>query len=318
MSDYNEQLKSLQQQFARRVHLEAALAALREQRYELDRKTVRLKIAMQDEQSDVDRLQKKTLASFWYGLLGKKDELLDEEQREAYAAAVKYEAAVRELEALDADISRYVQELAGLSDSEPRYNRIFAEKAMALKNSASPAASEILQLEQQLSQLESREKELREAISAGQSARATAKAVLKNLSEAENYGTWDLIGGGLIADLAKYGSLEDAQRLAEQLQKQLRRFRSELADVTIDEEIQVQIDGMLRFADYFFDGLLADWTALKRIQSSAEQVRRVDHQVSGVLNRLEALLSGVESERTHAKEKLDALIINAPVPAVYD
>lgn len=313
MSEYNEQLKFLQQQASRREHLEATLQTLREQRYELDRKAVRLKIAMQDEQSDVDRLEKKTLASFWYGLLGKKEALLDEERREAYAAAVKYEAAVRELEALDADISRCVQELAEISGCGEQYAQVLAEKTQALKNSGSAAASEVLQLEQQLSRLESREKELNEAISAGNSARMAAKAVLQNLSDAEHYGTWDLVGGGLFADIAKYGSLEDAQQQAEYLQKQLRRFRSELADVTIEENIQVQIDGMLQFADYFFDGLLADWSVLKRIQSSAERVRRVDYQIQSVLNRLEKLLSGVKSERVRTQEKLDSLIINAPV-----
>jgi len=35
--------------------------------------------------------------------------------------------------------------------------------------------------------------------------------------------------------------------------------------------MQVNVDGFLRFADYFFDGLFADWAVLDRINQSQEQ-----------------------------------------------
>ena len=41
------------------------------------------------------------------------------------------------------------------------------------------------------------------------------------------------MGGGLMADLAKYEELDDAQEQIEQLQVELRRFKTELSDVEI-------------------------------------------------------------------------------------
>ena len=73
------------------------------------------------------------------------------------------------------------------------------------------------------------------------------------------------MGGGLIADLAKHSRLDDAQASVEYLQSQLRAFRTELADVTISADFQVNIDGFLRVADYVFDGIFADWAVLDRI-----------------------------------------------------
>lgn len=54
----------------------------------------------------------------------------------------------------------------------------------------------------------------------------------------------------------------------EYLQSQLRAFRTELADVTISADFQVNIDGFLRFADYVFDGIFADWAVLDRINQA--------------------------------------------------
>lgn len=111
MSFYDEQLQNPQQQVARKAHLEAVLRDLHNQKRELDIKVADLNRAKQDEQTDVDRLEGRSLAAFFYAVVGKKEEKLDKERREAYAASVKYDAAVRELSAVEEDIARYESEL---------------------------------------------------------------------------------------------------------------------------------------------------------------------------------------------------------------
>ena len=104
MTFYDEQLQNLQQQVARKAHLETVLRDLHNQKKELDIKVADLNRAKQDEQTDVDRLEGRSLAAFFYAVVGKKEEKLDKERREAYAASVKYDAAVRELLAVEEDI----------------------------------------------------------------------------------------------------------------------------------------------------------------------------------------------------------------------
>ena len=48
------------------------------------------------------------------------------------------------------------------------------------------------------------------------------------------------MGGGLMADLAKYEELDDAQEQIEQLQVELRRFKTELSDVEITADFRLQ------------------------------------------------------------------------------
>lgn len=311
MTYYDEQLQHLQQQAERKAHLEIVLRDLHSQQTELDKRVSQLKIAKQDEQADVDRLEGRSLAAFFYGFVGTKDEKLDKERKEAYAAAVKYDAAARELAAIEEDINRYESELRTLRGCEKRYAQVLKEKAEAIKASGTVEAAEILRLEEQIACIENQKKEISEAISAGNRARNTADGVLSKLGDAKGWGTWDLLGGGLISDLAKHSSLDDAQELVEQLQVQLRRFKTELADVTIYADMQVNIDGFLRFADYFFDGLFADWAVLDKIEESQSRVQKTKKQIEDVLNKLSAMLFAAQNEQSQAKAKLDEWIVKA-------
>ena len=311
MTYYDEKLKALQEKISRSRQLTSMLKELRGQRDTIAARVRELEAIKVDEQADVDRLEGRSLASFFYNVIGKMDERLNKEREEAYAARVKYDAAARELEAIDGDIQRCESELSGLRGCEGEYEATLREKANAVKSAGGARAEEILKLEERHAYLESQKKELREAISAGNSARSTAESVLSSLDSAEGWGTWDLLGGGLLADMAKHSHLDEAQGAIERLQSQLRRFKTELADVTIHADMQVNVDGFLRFADYFFDGLFADWAVMDKISQSQSQVQSTKNQIDSVLSRLNSMMSAAEREQAQTKSKLDALVLEA-------
>jgi len=172
-------------------------------------------------------------------------------------------------------------------------------------------AEDILRAEERIAYLDEQAKELKEAQSAGRAALSVADEVLSSLDSADGWATWDLFGGGLIADMAKHGHLDDAQDAVERLQVQLRRFKSELADVSIEADMQVNIDGFLRFADYFFDGLFADWVVKDRISQSDSQVRQTISQIESVLGRLASMARSVENERNETEAELEQHIREA-------
>lgn len=308
---YFENLQQLHAQVERRRQLETLIGELRRQREALTPRVRQLERQMQTEQTDVDRLEGRSLAAFFYSVIGRMDEKLTQEKREAYAARVKYDAAARELADLESELQDREAEFCRLDGCEVRYRQALHARAEALKAAGGPAAREILELEQRLAYLESQDRELREAESAGRAALSTAEAILSSLRSAEGWATVDLFGGGLLSDLAKHGHLDEAQQMVETLQVQLRRFKTELADVTIQADLQVRIDGFLRFADYFFDGLFADWAVLDRIGQSQDQVQQTCRQIQLVLDRLAALQRATDRERREAKDRLEQLVYDS-------
>ena len=160
--------------------------------------------------------------------------------------------------------------------------------------------------------MENQKKEIREAVSAGQSALGTADSVLSELEDADGWNTWDLIGGGgIITHMAKHGHLDDAQEKVEQLQGKLRRFKTELADINIQADMQVNIDGFLRFADYFFDGLFADWAVGDKISESQSSVQEVKNQINSALSKLSSMDVASDREIAALKSRIEELIVQA-------
>lgn len=313
MSRYDEQLRQLQAQCARKKRLEATAAELRAQQSTYTARAQELEQSFREEQADVDRLEGRSLSAFFYNVIGKMDEKLTQEKQEAYAARVKYDAVARELAGIQEDLRRCEADLYALQGCESRYAAVLEEKARAVKAAGGPAAEKILDLEERTAYLESQERELREAIEAGYAALESADQVLSSLDSAESWGTWDLVGGGLITDLVKYSHLDAAQASVECLQSQLRRFKTELADVTIDADFQVSIDGFLRVADYLFDGIFADWAVLDQIHHSQEQVETTRSQICTLVNHLQDLLDQTAGEAAGLQNEIGHLVASVPM-----
>lgn len=314
MTYYDTQLQQLQEKLARKRQLTAQREELQEQCRSLTSRVNELMGIKLSQQADVDKLEGRSLAAFFYNVVGKMDEKLDKERQEAYAAQVKYDAAKRELDGAQDDLARCETELVSLRSCEEEYAALLQEKATALKAAGGTAAEEILKTEEHLAFLTAQQKELHEAITTGHNARRSAQSVLASLGSAENWGTWDMFGGGgLITHLAKHEHLDEAQGHIESLQSDLRRFKTELSDVEIRADMQVTIDGFLRFADFFFDGLFADWAVLDHIHQSQQQVQTTFEQIEALLTHLKTMQSDNEKAQETARVRLDDLIRKSPV-----
>ena len=310
MSHFDTVLQDLQEKVARKRKLENVMTELRAQRSELFTQVDRLDAVRMKEQADVDKLEGGSLAAFFYNVIGKMDERLDKEREEAYAAAVKYDTAARELADVDEQIRKYVQELNDLRGVELRYVQALQEKSDAIKASNSQAGQQIRQLETGISILKNRQKENREALGAGSMALTAAEDALERLRKASGLATWDLLGGGLLVDLAKHEALDEAQSCVEELQRRLRRFKIELSDVSMHGDFHVNLDGFTRTADFIFDGLFVDWTVSDQISQSKSQVENVQRKIASVLPRLEEIQRNLDAQIAAEQKRLDELVKN--------
>ena len=308
----SDTLFELQQKVARKPSLEAKLRELQNQRREYDREVISLRVAFRKEQEDVEKLEGRSLANYFFQVVGKLDEKLDQERKEAYAAKVKLDAAERELAGIEADISEIQTQLNEIRVAEAQYKDELERKRATLSASGTTTADQIIEIEQRIAATEAQKREIKEAISAGYSARGTADRILSELNSADGWNTWDMFGGGgIITHVAKHSHLDSAQDLVSELQSKLRRFKTELADIQITANMQVNVDGFLRFADYFFDGLFADWAVGDRINQSMNSVSSTKSQISRTLDKLSSMEKAADSEISRLKLQLEELIVKA-------
>lgn len=130
------------------------------------------------------------------------------------------------------------------------------------------------------------EKERREAREAGETALNSLRRAKHELNGARGWGIYDMLGGGMISTLIKHGKLGKAERYIDEAKRELRRFAKELNDVSYITGVDFGIGDFATFADFFFDGLIADFYVQAKINEARNQLDEAIERVEGILCRL--------------------------------
>ena len=309
MINYREQLKDLQQKYYQKSHLETLVADLEQQFEDLKKKVFLYEAQMNQEQADVDKLVGRSLSAFFAGLRGNREERLDKERQEARAARVKYDMAVLERNMVEEDLRRRKEELADLETIPAQREALLAQWAQTVKAMGGPTGKAVLDLEERVAWCEGQRREIREALAAGQEALTAADNILESLSTAEDWGTMDMFGGGFLSTMFKHEAIDEAQGKVEGLQFALRKFKTELVDVSIQAELNFTLDNFTQFADFFFDNIFTDWAVQDEINRAQERVRLVKSEIQMVQENLSQQDSQRQEEIVQAQQELENLLV---------
>ena len=129
-------------------------------------------------------------------------------------------------------------------------------------------------------------REMKEAMDAGERALTSLRNAQVKLNSAGNWGLFDMFGGGLFSTIMKRSKMDDAQQLMEAAKSDLKRFQRELKDVNIPLDLRMEVGSFLSFADFFFDGFVADYLVQSKISEAKEQVSDAIIRVEQILNEL--------------------------------
>ena len=133
-----------------------------------------------------------------------------------------------------------------------------------------------------------REKEVNEAIRAGRRALDSLNGAENYLKSARGWGVMDLLGGNFITGMFKHSRISSARNELEMARSDLRIFQQELTDIRDMPELSVNIGEFLTFADFFFDGFIADVMVQAKINNALNKVREARRRTEGILSDLEA------------------------------
>lgn len=306
--EIDQAIEALTAAQARRKQLDAQIEELHRQRGERQAKVDETTQSFRKEQDDVDKLEKGGVHAFLLTLIGHKEERLDKERREALAAKLQYDQARSDLEYLENKLNGLIRERDGLRDAPEQLEALWTEKAELVKAMGGQTGARLVELDRQLSDVTHQQKELEEALSAGENAKRLLGQVQDDLDSARGWGTWDMLGGGLIATMAKYDRLDSAQSSIRAAQRALSDFRTELADVSQLQVPNIQIGEFATFADYFFDGIFSDWYVQSSIKTAQEGVSEVHMKLTAALRDLEAASQDLNGQQASLKREREELL----------
>ncbi len=113
--------------------------------------------------------------------------------------------------------------------------------------------------------------------------------VERSFKSARNWGLIDLFGGGMVVDVIKHIKLNSASSQMNEINLNLQRLQQILGGVQIPVDYRMKIGGFSTFADFVFDGVLADAWMTGKIWSSLEQIRELKNKLyslQGMLSKM--------------------------------
>lgn len=263
------------------------------------------------EEQDVEQLQKLTLGTMLLALMGSKQRRLTKEQEEALAAKLKLEEAEDTLRDLEREKVELIAKMAELGQADQKYGQLLEQKRAVIMQHYPELAEQLNHLTEQENELLANYKELSEALQVGNSVMHDLTRASDMLDSAQNWGTYDMLGGGIIATLSKHSHIDEARSAIHAAQDGLRRLAKELKDVGRDTQIRLEVSGGLTFADFFFDGLIVDWIVQGRIRASQQQVLDKLHELRGITSQLTRETDKAQAQLQLVQRQINALIENS-------
>ena len=106
---------------------------------------------------------------------------------------------------------------------------------------------------------------------------------------ARNWGFFDILGGGFITDLIKHSKLGAASDIMNRINYLLHDLQRELKEVVIPTDFSMNTASFSTFADFVFDGILADVYMQSKIMSSLDQVRKLKNKLVQLQDMLDKM-----------------------------
>ena len=287
----------------RKKKLEGDVIAVEKELREKSSRLASLGALLVKEEVDVQKLERTSLTTLFFSVLGSREEKLEKERQELLSVQLQYQQARHQVAYLERELAYIRGQLDTLANVEAEYEALLSEKEALLHGSNREIAGPLIAYAEQSGDLISKLKELSEAIHAGKHVLASLEGVLASLESAKNWGTWDMLGGGLISTIVKHDRIDDARDGIHEVQARLGSFERELADVGDRIQLGIDIGEFETFADYFFDSLIFDWAVQSKINASLERTLNAKDVLIGVLEELKTLEANAQNELNDLVEK---------------
>lgn len=262
---------------------------------ENERRHLRAQEIFRKESADVEKLEQQSLSTFLQSLLGNYEEKLDQEKQEQVAAKIELDTAAslhfdaeEELRALDLALDELEETLEALE--------------VALRQADAKFDAQMVEKEQEKYLMwKQEEKELDEAIVAGESVLNAIDGVLVDLDSANSMATMDMFMDSFLVGLMKFNKIDQAERQLANLERLLERYQKELKDVHLETSVAYEELGeMNRMFDIFFDNIFSDWNTKDTIRRNVAMLEEMMAEIEDVQDLL------LERERS-VKEQIQSI-----------
>ncbi|MFW9903297.1 MAG: hypothetical protein ACFFFH_03115 [Candidatus Thorarchaeota archaeon] len=261
---------------------------------------------------DVEKLEKLSVTSLMARVKGTKDQQLEKEKVEYLTVLNKEEAAQRECQQLQDVISQtqvQVNELEELlktkTNLEKELETLINQVCERVPDPIEDAIEQRLAiLDDQISPITNNRSRVFRAKNLIEHAITDLNGALRSLRSASGFSTWDLLGGGLIADSIKHSRMSEARNSVHSAHNNIQRAIQEYPEIK-GSLSSAYVEDISFFWDGFMDNIFSDIAARDKIHRSMESVQQALNDASNTNIWLENKLRTINQEFTELNRKLE-------------
>lgn len=303
MYNFNDEFLKIEEERNTLRKLKSKLSNIESEISKTEKTLVDLNTKLSKEKKDVDKLESFSLSYIYYKMKGNIDEKLSKEKFEFLEVQAKLIELKDYLKRLQYNKKELVKEINGIGNLDLKYDDLLnssAEYVLRLNNEKSQKVSEILD---RIKFISLEQKEIKEALFEGDRLLPCINDAISYLNSAKNWGIYDMMGGDLIATMAKRSKMDDASNAINSIKVMLKKYNAELDDLSEEINISLQLDGLSSVMDYFFDNFFTDYFIQGKINSALDSTTTLKNRVINIQNNL------TNKSKAYSRE-LDNLKVN--------
>lgn len=109
----------------------------------------------------------------------------------------------------------------------------------------------------------------------------------RSFKSARNWGLLDMFGGGTLTNLIKHSKISSASNSMSNINYLMGQLHEVLGSIRLPSgNYSVNVGGLATFADFFFDGIIADTYMQSKIINSLNEVRDLEARLEDLRSRL--------------------------------
>ena len=289
---FQQQAKESQQQMNRFDKLSNKQQLLEKQLDVTEKLVSQYEKELQASAQQLKKLEQSSFINFIREMSGRRERLYDKNFHKHAADEAKFLEAkltkndlLKELDEIKAEYASMNREV-----SEQQLKSARLKMREWLNEHAPVYAQQLDSLYEQFAYTQTITKEIEEAKVAGENVLKKIKEALDALQSAENYSGFDLFfDTGFIGAALKHEEINKSKNHIHDVQMALQKFHNELLDVEQikADDINIEIDLFVMFADYVIDDIFSDWSIHSKITTATEKMEQVKVQVKETLQSLE-------------------------------
>lgn len=270
-----------------------------------------LKLVLDKEYKDVEKLQKRPLKELFSRVLGDMTEKYELEKQEYLHAFLQYKECRDVVELLEFEEKILEQKLIRADDVKKALDLLINERAILFKKRYPGLYHSINAIHLQQDEQTKYNRELYEGLIVATKVKNGLLLMVEQLNSAKDEGHWGEFYHERQANRnEKNRRIDEAHRQAAKIKVLMQELEDELEDVYQYKKVRRyhKFDSFQHFNDIYYDRLISDWIVREKIENSLHWVKGTIDGVIQIIDTLKLQQQSTEKVLTYLAEKKETVI----------